>query len=152
MARTISGIRPHAAAAVVTLVAAAVVFAFPSTAGATPWKAAEQVRSSLFEAQAALLLDGAGGPEAETVSDALNRRRQGGSQQQPGEHGDQGRIGRLPTLGQQDGAQASTDRRSDHEAGKRKAAGDQAALVADDRKRQGEDRDDHVDEVHVVTR
>ncbi len=72
MARTISGIRPLSAAAVATLVAAVAVFAFPSGAGATaPWKTAEQIRSSLFDAQAALLLDGAGNPAAERAQQEL---------------------------------------------------------------------------------
>ena len=72
MAWIISGIRPRAAAAVATLVAAVAVFAFPAPAGATaPWKAAEQVRSSLFEAQTALLLDAAGSSEAERAQKKL---------------------------------------------------------------------------------
>ena len=72
MARIGSGIRPRTAAAVATLFAAAAVFAHPSAAGAAPpWRAAEQVRASLFEAQTALLLDAAASPRLRPAQQAL---------------------------------------------------------------------------------
>ena len=83
------------------------------------------------------------------MGEALHRGRQRGAEHQPGEHGHQGRIWRLAALRQQGRAEPAPDRRPDHEAGQRKAAGDQATLVADHCKREREDRDDHVDEVHV---
>ena len=77
MASIRSGIRPRLAVAV-AFTAAAAAFAFPATAGAAaPWRAAEDIRTSLFEAQSALLLgDEAGTPLAEarrTLGGALER-------------------------------------------------------------------------------
>ena len=88
-------------------------------------------------------------PGAERLAEALHRHRQRGAEQQPGEDGDQRRIGRLATPGQQRGAEPTPDCRADHEARQGKAACDQAALVADRRKGQREDHDDQVDDVHL---
>ena len=72
MTRTSSGNWPRLAVAVATFVAVVAAIAFPSPASAAaPWKAAEQIRSSLFDAQAALLLDGGGGSEAERAQQEL---------------------------------------------------------------------------------
>ena len=56
VARTVPRIRPGAAA-VATLVAAVAALAFPgSSVASQPWRAAEEIRASLFAAQSALLL------------------------------------------------------------------------------------------------
>ena len=62
MAGVRSGIRPRPAAVVALLAATIAAFACPKGAEATPpWRAAEDIRATLFEAQSALLLDDGAG-------------------------------------------------------------------------------------------
>ena len=57
-----SGIRPRPAAVVALIAATIAAFACPNGAEATtPWRAAEDIRATLFEAQSALLLDDGAG-------------------------------------------------------------------------------------------
>ena len=62
MAGVRSGIRPRPAAVVALLAATIAALACPNGAEATPpWRAAEDIRATLFEAQSALLLDDGAG-------------------------------------------------------------------------------------------
>ena len=89
--------------------------------------------------------------DSERLGDPLHDHRDRRSEQQPGEHRDERRVGRLAAACEQRRTEAAADQRPDHEARQRQRAGDQPALVSDPRERDREDHDDDVDDVQLPT-
>jgi len=85
-------------------------------------------------------------PLAEDDADSLHRDRERRPEEHAAQQGDERRVGRFGAVGEQRRPEAAADRRPADEPDERQDAANEAPLPADRGERQGEDRDQDVDD------